>query len=395
MKTENVSTLKINKLTQAQYDRELAAGNIDENALYLTPEEAITPEFIGAAAASHTHDITDVGALDLMLEDITVDLSNHTHNVLNNKYYSDVTGTVGLYAAAKDRFYLAPPYDANYEINLGKSDRPINWIYAKGNIITERAVAAGARVYVGNECSFRGANAGVSPNDVQVDTSQAIGFVNANNDVILGSHDNTGKTMVRCPSGKDLFLQTNGVTTTTNSDGCIQFTYISENYYFRPSLTDVTRLGSASYKWGQIYSSKETISTSDRNLKKNIQDLDDRYIELFDLIRPVSYQLLKGDRLHTGFIAQEVEDAMEKVGLSAEELGFFCKDIKVVADDENETDVPVLDEEGNPVYIYSLRYSEYIAIMAEKVRRQDKKIKELESKIVSYEERLTALENKL
>ena len=39
MKTENISTLKIHKLTQAQYDRELAAGNIDPNALYLTPDE--------------------------------------------------------------------------------------------------------------------------------------------------------------------------------------------------------------------------------------------------------------------------------------------------------------------------------------------------------------------
>ena len=41
MITENVSTLKIHKLTQAQYDRELAAGNLDQNALYLTPDEEI------------------------------------------------------------------------------------------------------------------------------------------------------------------------------------------------------------------------------------------------------------------------------------------------------------------------------------------------------------------
>ena len=38
MRTENLSTLKIHKLSQAQYERELAAGNIDENALYLTPD---------------------------------------------------------------------------------------------------------------------------------------------------------------------------------------------------------------------------------------------------------------------------------------------------------------------------------------------------------------------
>ena len=39
MITENLSTLKIHKLTKAQYERELTAGNIDENAIYLTPDE--------------------------------------------------------------------------------------------------------------------------------------------------------------------------------------------------------------------------------------------------------------------------------------------------------------------------------------------------------------------
>jgi hypothetical protein len=42
--TENLSTLKIHKLTQAQYERELVAGNIDANALYLTPDEATNIE---------------------------------------------------------------------------------------------------------------------------------------------------------------------------------------------------------------------------------------------------------------------------------------------------------------------------------------------------------------
>jgi hypothetical protein len=41
MITENISTLKIHKLTQAQYERELAAGRIDENAIYLTPDEEL------------------------------------------------------------------------------------------------------------------------------------------------------------------------------------------------------------------------------------------------------------------------------------------------------------------------------------------------------------------
>lgn len=39
MITENLSTLKIHKLTQEQYNRELAAGRLDPNAIYLTPDE--------------------------------------------------------------------------------------------------------------------------------------------------------------------------------------------------------------------------------------------------------------------------------------------------------------------------------------------------------------------
>ena len=41
MTTENLSTLKIHKLTQTQYERELANGNLDKSALYLTPDEEI------------------------------------------------------------------------------------------------------------------------------------------------------------------------------------------------------------------------------------------------------------------------------------------------------------------------------------------------------------------
>lgn len=41
MITENLSTLKIHKLSQAQYDREKEAGNLDETALYLTPDTEV------------------------------------------------------------------------------------------------------------------------------------------------------------------------------------------------------------------------------------------------------------------------------------------------------------------------------------------------------------------
>lgn len=41
MITENLSTLKIHKLTQAQYDNAVSSGAVNENELYLTPYEEI------------------------------------------------------------------------------------------------------------------------------------------------------------------------------------------------------------------------------------------------------------------------------------------------------------------------------------------------------------------
>lgn len=44
MNTENLSTLVIHKLTQDQYNRVVEEGEIDENALYLTPDEVEIPQ---------------------------------------------------------------------------------------------------------------------------------------------------------------------------------------------------------------------------------------------------------------------------------------------------------------------------------------------------------------
>lgn len=85
MITENLSTLKIHKLTQAQYDRELAAGNIDENALYLTPDEEIdlsgyaTIEQLDTKAnISHSHAVTDITNLQTQLDGKSN--TSHTHS---------------------------------------------------------------------------------------------------------------------------------------------------------------------------------------------------------------------------------------------------------------------------------------------------------------------------
>ena len=97
MITENLSTLKIHKLTKAQYERELAAGTIDSNALYLTPDEEIdlsgyvTAEQLATKADSdHNHD--DTYYTEVEVDTLLASKADATHNH-DNVY--DVKGSAG------------------------------------------------------------------------------------------------------------------------------------------------------------------------------------------------------------------------------------------------------------------------------------------------------------
>lgn len=164
----------------------------------------------------------------------------------------------------------------------------------------------------------------------------------------------------------------------------------------QPDGDETRYCGSSSLKWKAVYCKNSTNTVSDLTKKREVKEIDDRYIELFDRVQPYTYMFNNGDRVHTGFISQYVEEAMDEVGLTAEELGFFCKDIKeeAVFDEEGVwiENKKVYDEDGNPEYEYALRYGEYIAIMAEKVKRLEaqynEKLEQLDVKLAELEEKL-------
>lgn len=159
---------------------------------------------------------------------------------------------------------------------------------------------------------------------------------------------------------------------------------------FMPEQTG-TSLGYAGgdiYKWKQVVASSSTIVTSDRNLKKNISELSDneKFIAFFEKLIPVSFQFIDGSsgRTHVGFIAQDVENAMEEVGMSDLQFAGFCKDVKIkeeLDDDGNITYVPDLDKDGNEQYIYSLRYEEFIALNTLMIQKNKKRLEELEQRV--------------
>ena len=146
-------------------------------------------------------------------------------------------------------------------------------------------------------------------------------------------------------------------------------------------------LGSSSYKWSAIYASTGSINTSDKNYKHDIKPLDDKYIELFNRLIPVSFIFNSNTsgRTHVGFISQDVEQAMKEVGLTDLDFAGFCKDIKtepVFNDDGIQIGTKeVYDKDGNPEYIYSLRYDEFIAINTKAIQNLTKRVEEIEKAI--------------
>lgn len=145
--------------------------------------------------------------------------------------------------------------------------------------------------------------------------------------------------------------------------------------------------------------SGSTAVTSDRNLKRDIYDINDQYVEFFMRLRPVSYKYNAkenvGHRDHIGYIAQEVEDALLDSGLTTEQFGGIC--IETDVDFNMDYDSEMTEEElaaGNIHYdkLYSLRYEEFIALNTHMIQKalnlidaQQTKIDELETRIAKLE----------
>lgn len=98
---EHLSTLKIHKMSQAEYDQIVANGAIDENALYLTPTEkvdmsayATLADLRNKADAEHTHTVSEItdfeSTIDAIVEELNEAISgkldaNHNHD---SRYYT-------------------------------------------------------------------------------------------------------------------------------------------------------------------------------------------------------------------------------------------------------------------------------------------------------------------
>ena len=127
---------------------------------------------------------------------------------------------------------------------------------------------------------------------------------------------------------------------------------------------NVKDLGKPYYRFKDIYATNGVIQTSDLNAKKDIIDTD-LGLDFINNLRPVDFKFKEGqsNRVHTGFIAQEVEEVLgdnDKAML-----------IKTKVTDENT---------GEEQELYSLRYNEIIAPLVKAVQELSREVEELKAK---------------
>ena len=142
---------------------------------------------------------------------------------------------------------------------------------------------------------------------------------------------------------------------------------------YEVAMIELQRGANYAYLSGTWKSASSISITSDRNQKHNIENLDDRYSLIMDKLKPRRFKYDDGqsDRYHTGFIAQEVKDSMDEVGLDTKDLAAYV----AAAIDGDQT-------------VLSLRYEEFIALNTWQIQKLKSRVASLEARIAELEAHL-------
>ena len=144
-------------------------------------------------------------------------------------------------------------------------------------------------------------------------------------------------------------------------------------------------LGTSRYHWDTVFADTGEINTSDKRQKNSIDYDMESYEKFFRLLKPTRYRMNNGrsGRFHTGFIAQDVEEALEAAGLESTDFAGFIKSPIYegeLANGEADESTPICD------YGYALRYQEFIALNTHMIQRLMLRIDELEKRVAELEE---------
>lgn len=284
---------------------------------------------------------------------------------------STASWEAGAYNGYADELVFTSILDSNYNSTMNTISGQVRFTLS-GGIITSSGINAGGDIwnnYASGEAHI-GFNGGKSMVFLYSKPKSDTG------DVVWGMYDNTYKSMMTFRDNGNFYID--------------KPTFINSRVFIppeggagiRPNGDNAYSSGHSSYRWTTVYAKTSAINTSDRNQKKDFRTFDsnENYEELFLDLKPTVYKFKDGtsNRDHFGFISQDVEESLYKFGFNDKSFGGFCKDVRVDEDEQ-----PVLDEDGNEQYLYSLRYEEFISLNTYMIQKLYKRIEELERKISS------------
>lgn len=118
-----------------------------------------------------------------------------------------------------------------------------------------------------------------------------------------------------------------------------------------PLVDNSHKLGSASFRWSEVFAATGSINTSDERHKEDIDDIPKEWLDAWASVKFKRYKmkdavLQKGTnaRWHVGVLAQQVKTAFESHGIDPFKIGLLCYDI---TDDSD---------------IYGIRYEEALVL---------------------------------
>ena len=170
--------------------------------------------------------------------------------------------------------------------------------------------------------------------------------------------------------------------------GLSDYVRISDNGNLIPSSSSVY-CGTTVNPFAGGYSSGGWKTTSDGRKKKDFRKLleDDRFERFFELLQPMEYRLIENDeKMHMGFVAQDVEQAMTDCDISENE--FYGLEHAVFSEkdfESNEEWEKFLEQNGGANDMYTLCYQEFIALNTAMIQK-------LQNRCNDFERRLSALE---
>lgn len=177
-----------------------------------------------------------------------------------------------------------------------------------------------------------------------------------------------------------------------------QWNRSNQSIWFGPGSSNTIALGGGYNLWKQLYASTTTISTSDKRFKDDINSVDEDLLDNWDNIEWVNFKFkdaikekgVNKARIHTGLVAQDIQDIFNSVGIDITKYGFFCFDKWDALDEVYDEKRKIkLNDAVEADYRYAIRYEEALCIEAAYQRRKNKI---LENRISELEKRLAKLE---